>query len=274
MTDDPSRQKRSGSDTEASSPQECLDMTRREWLLRLGGTAVLIGFQGAPATGQGEPAVGDAGQLPPGLYAPSPDHMTHALTSDERFHPIPAGSETDFVRPPSGPFQPQFFSPPEFRVVNRLVALILGEPEESSDAGATIAEISEWIDLEVFQSAAVREAALNLSAQHRALAAAFHGGKAVKALETHDPQKIWRDGLAWLSTESSRRWGKAFLDLPEASQIEILKSLDGPEQTDNAGTQFFVLLKRQVAQGFYTSQIGLKELDYKRECLLRRMSRL
>ena len=134
--------------------------------------------------------------------------MTHALTSDDRFHPIPPGCETDFVRPPSGPFQPQFFSPADFQVVKRLVALILGEAEDTAaNAEATISEISEWIDLEVFNSAAVREAALNLSPQHRALAVAFHGERTVKALETHEPQKIWREGLDWISTESTPALG-------------------------------------------------------------------
>ena len=263
MTEDPSRQERSCSESNVSSAQESPDITRREWLLRLGGTAVLIGIQGVPVAGQGGSVLGETDLLPPGLYEPSEDHMTHALTSDGRFYPIPDGSETDFVRPPSGPFQPQFFSSGEFQVVKRLVALVLGESEGSSEAEATISEISEWIDQEVFNSAAVREAALKLSPQHRALAVAFHGEEAVNALETHEPQKVWREGLDRISRESSHRWGKAFIDAPEASQAEILKSLNGREEADNAGTRLFVLLQNQVAHGFYTSQRGLKELDYK-----------
>jgi len=264
MTDDPTRQERSSSETDGTSAQESPDITRREWLLRLGGAAVLMGFQGVPVAGEAGPTPSEAAQLPPGLYDPSEDHMTHALTSDARFFPIPPGSPTDFVRPPSGPFQPQFFSPAEFPVVQRLVALVLGESGEGVEAKATISEVSEWIDLEVFNAAAVREAALNLSPQHRALAVAFHRGEeGVKARETHEPQKIWREGLEWISTESSHRWGKALLDAPEASQIELLKSLNGREEADNAGTRLFVLLKNQVAHGFYTSQRGLKELDYK-----------
>jgi hypothetical protein len=223
-----------------------------------------MGFQGVPVAGQAVSVPGDPDQLPPGLYEPSEDHMTHALTSDGRFYPIPAGSETDFVRLPTGPFHPQFFSPVEFQAVKRLVALVLGESEGTSDAEATISQVSEWIDLEVFNSAAVREAGLNLLPQHRALAVAFHGGEeAVKALETHEPQKTWREGLDWISTESSHRWGKAFLDVAEASQLEILKSLNSREEADDAGTRLFILLKNQVAHGFYTSQRGLKELDYK-----------
>jgi hypothetical protein len=124
--------------------------------------------------------------------------------------------------------------------------------------------VSEWIDLEVFNAPAVREAALRLSPQHRALAVAFLGDEEpVKTLETHEPQKIWRQGLEWISMESNRRWGKTFIDAPEESQVELLKAMSGSGGADNGGSRLFVLLKNQVARGFYTSQRGLKELDYK-----------
>jgi hypothetical protein len=238
-------------------------ITRREWLLRLGGTAVLMGFQGSPVESQGGPSALKTNQLPPGLYDPSQDHMTHALESDGRFFHARAGSETDFLRPPIGPFQPQYFSPPDFAVVERLVALFLGEPDTNSEMASAMAEISGWIDREVYHSAAVREAALSLSPEHRALAIAYYGEHEVTALETDDSQKIWREGLAWISTESKRRWGNAFLEASPASQAEVLKSLSDRAGEDDAGTRLFVLLKNQVARGFYTSQRGLKELDYK-----------
>ena len=239
------------------------DISRREWLMRLGGTAVLMGFQGAPAACTNGPASAATDRLPPGLYDPSQDHMTHVLESDRRFFPVPAGSETDFLRPPSGPFQPQYFSPPDFAVVKRLVALVLGERDAGSELAGTIVEISEWIDLEVYSSAAVRKAALKLSPEHRTLAIAYYGEQEVTALETHDSQEIWKEGLEWISRESTRRWGEAFLEAPPASQAEVLKSLSDRAGEDDAGTRLFVLLKSQVARGFYTSQRGLKELDYK-----------
>ena len=245
------------------SSQASPDISRREWLMRLGGTAVLMGFQGAPAGGQNGPASAAMDRLPPGLYDPSQDHMTHALESDGGFFPAPAGSETDFLRPPSGPFQPQYFSPPDLALVKRLVAWFLGESDTNSEMAGTVVKISEWIDLEVYNSAAVREAALNLSPEHRALAIAYYGEHEVTALETHDSQKIWREGLEWISTESTRRWGKAFLEASPALQAEVLKSLSDGAGEDDAGTRLFVLLKSQVARGFYTSQRGLKELDYK-----------
>ena len=267
MTEDATRQERATSARMEYSSQESSEITRREWLLHMGGAAILVGFQGAPVAGQGGSTPvsmqGEPVQLPPGLYEPSDEHMTHALANDDRFHPIPDGCETDFVRPLNGPFSPQFFSTTEFQVVKRLVASVLGESDGSSEAGATISEVAEWIDLEVFNSAAVREVALRLSPQHRAVAVAYYGENTVKELETRDLQKVWREGLEWISKESDHQWGKAFLDVPETSQLEILKSLNGPQETENPGTRLFALLKNQVICGFYTSQRGLKELGYK-----------
>ena len=239
------------------------DITRREWLMRLGGTAVLIGFRGAPAACTNGLASAAVDRLPPGLYDPSQDHMTHALENDGRFFHAPAGSETDFLRLPSGPFEPQYFSPPDFALVKHLVALVLGESDEGGEMASTMEEISEWIDLEVYNSAAVRQAAFNLSPEHRALAVAYYGEHEVTALETDDPRKIWREGLEWISRESSRRWGKAFLETPPAAQAELLNSVSDGAGEEDAGKRLLVLLKSQVARGFYTSQRGLKELDYK-----------
>jgi len=243
-----------------------VDFTRREWFLRLGGSAVLAGFRGVPfegsAAGQSAPPQAGAG-LPPGLYEASEDHMTHALTSDERFHPVPPGSETDFVRPPHGPFQPQFFSPPEFQVVRRLVALVLGETEGSAGAQEVISEVSEWIDLDTASSGAIREAARQVSAQHRTLITAFHGKDRIADIEARDPANVWREGLAWLSAASQQRWGSEFLAEPTSSQTELLQELSNARPAENAGTRLFVLLKRQVIRGFYTSRTGLTELEYK-----------
>lgn len=261
------------------------ESTRREWLLRLGGTACLFGFSGAA----GEKSFADAGAgltppeslaqaLPPGLYEPSNDQMTHALMSDERFRTIPPGCETDFVAPRSGPFEPRFFSHPEFNIVRRLIELMLGEAEAkagSSDVAAgssrqdVVAEIAAWIDLVGSEAAAVREAARSLSPQHRALATSYYGPEVVQRLETAEPEKTWREGLNWLAAESESRFGRSFLELSEAQTLELLTltsdpSADGQDRSvENAGTRLFRVLKSQTIQGFYTSQRGLKELDFK-----------
>jgi hypothetical protein len=200
-------------------------MTRREWFLQLGGGVVLTGWSAADLV---------AAELPPGVYEPSRDHLSHALAG----HPMAAGGETELVQVRTGP---AFFQPAEYRVIKQLTALLLGE---ASDA-PIVNEIAEWIDLTVSESAAVRRAALALAPAHRTLAMHYYGDKAVRHLEEFDAQTVCREGLAWLNREP------------------LLQSIsdDRPEpRTENAGTRFFAYLKERVIDGFYTSRAGLAEL--------------
>jgi hypothetical protein len=250
-------------------------LTRRQWLLRLGETVALVGFSGvvnqaeraAPSLHAGAAQPG----LPPGLYEPSNDHLSHALGLDDQFHPIPPGSETDYVRPRSGPFQPQFFSPSEFQIVRQIVKLMLGDVAEPSSAGPAekeaglqiVDEVAEWLDLTVFTAAEVRQAARRMAPEHRILAVHYYGAAAVEEVENNKAQRICREGLKWLSEQSE---GGDFLKLSEEQQIELLRRIsdDRADKTaQNAGTHFFRLIKAGVVRGFYTSRLGLKELDYK-----------
>jgi hypothetical protein len=249
-------------------------ITRREWLLSLGSAVVLAGYSGAPGDAATQLAAPGAGALPPGVFLPSLDHLTHALTSDDPFHPIPAGAETEYVRPRSGPFVPQAFAREEFPIIRRLVEIILGEDlknsEETPAPGAPASiydEVAEWIDLVVASAPAIRALALNLPADQRALAVAYFGTEEpVRELETSEPERVCREGLAWLGEESRRRFAKNFLDAAPAEQVELVTSVSDsrPNKTAaNAGTRFYDLLKAESIRGFYTSRRGLNELEFK-----------
>lgn len=252
-------------------------ISRREWLLNLGSAVVLSGFAGLPGKATAQSGQSAAVSLPPGLYTPSIDHVTHALNSDGPFLPIPSGSETEFVRARSGPYSPQAFSVDEFRIIQRLVEILLGEEEKPSATSVgteTVAstpqnifvEVAEWIDLVVFSGPHVRAAARNLTPEQRALAVAyFTSEEPVRELEIYEPEKICKEGLAWLRQESRAKSAKDFLDLSTAAQVELISAMgDGNRQSTAAheGTHFFDFLKAESIRGFYTSRIGLKELNY------------
>jgi Gluconate 2-dehydrogenase subunit 3 len=254
------------------------NLTRRQWLLRLGETAVLAGFSGVAGEelmvlGAQARAGDNAQALPPGLYGPSPEHMTHALFRDEPYVTPPSGSETEYARPHEGPFKPAFFSTDEFPVVTRLVGLLLNAPGATAPESelkpvraGTVDEIAEWIDLVVSEAAAVRLAVKNLSAQHHTLAVNYYGADAIRQLETADPQATWREGLAWLNAESLKLSARGFIILTEAQQLELLTTLSKASSDKNVastGTHLFRLLKNQTIEGYYTSKAGLKELDFK-----------
>ncbi|MFL6350480.1 MAG: gluconate 2-dehydrogenase subunit 3 family protein, partial [Bryobacteraceae bacterium] len=178
----------------------------------------------------------------------------------------------DYVKPKAGPFEPRFFSPADFAVIRRLTELILGEGPGAgnnrpiSDGPPNVVEeVAEWIDLRVFSSAGTRAAATALDQSHRAVMVAYHGAPTVRDLETFDAQTVCRDGLAWLQDESRSRHKSEFLSLGDRDQLEILTliSREGTNKdAQTSGARFFELIKAEVIRGFYTSQAGLKELNF------------
>jgi len=205
----------------------------RRWVVRVAGGAVLTGFSGAPG--------GASESLPAGLYLPSTDHIAHLLKA--------AAS----ARPHAG-YSPQFFSADEFRGIRRIIGLLLGDIPLDSDV---ISDIAGWIDLTVYDSAAVRAAANGLTTPHRALAIAFYGEDAVQELQTSDPQQICHRGLEALSKYSEANTEEGLRSL-------LVHHLDSPQRAENDAVAVFLsFLKKKTFEGYYTSRQGLRELDFK-----------
>ena len=237
------------------------DQTRRDWMVIIGQAAV-----GLELSGRTQAAVQSADQLPPGLYQPSADHLSHALMSGGQFHPIPPECPTDYIRPRSGPFNPLFFSASEFASIRRLAGLLLGEVSRSDDQEGVSQEIAEWIDLRVWSGDGVREAALQMHPPYRDLAVAYYGSARVKQLESSNPENTCREGLAWVSAAAKTKYSKDFLDLEVEQQVALLRAISderADNQAQNPGTRLFDFLKSETIKGFYTSSTGLKELDFK-----------
>jgi hypothetical protein len=203
-------------------------MNRREWFMQLGAGLVLSGWSASDLA---------AAELPPGVYEPSRDRLSHALAG----HTLGAGTETELVQVRTGQFQPTFFQPGEYRAMLHLTALLLGETLDAP----VVSEIAEWIDLTVAESAQTRKAALALAPAYRTLAVHYYGAKAVQELQELDPQAICREGLAWFERDKS---------------LEGISDNRPEPRAENAGTRFFTFLKGRVIEGFYTSRAGLEEL--------------
>jgi hypothetical protein len=235
------------------------DLTRRAWLLRLGELTALAGIAGlAPElAGAMTPSVQEAAAgLPPGLYEPSAGHLSHVLAA--RDAPLaPPGAETDFAVIRDGPLQPLFFSRHEIDVVTSLVGMLLG----SVDAGA-LAETIAWIDLRLQTDAGIRRAARTLDPLHRALAVAYYGEASVVELETTDSQAIVRTGLTLIDQQARQRFDREFLDLAAPSQADLLQEISRMPPESPLG-RCHAFLRREAIRGYFTSQAGLRELDYK-----------
>ncbi len=232
------------------------EQTRRDWVFAI-SRAAAAGL-GMAWTGWGE-GTAAATVLPPGVYLPSTDHLGHALMSADRYRPIPAGCPTDYVRPGNGPYLPQFFSDPEFAMVRRMVELMLG------DSSSVCQEITEWIDLIVSEQHDVQSAEQKVDPLYQALAVAYRGS-AKAAGRASNAAATYRGGLQWLVEAAQSRHAKDFLALEAEQQISLLDSIsDARPDRDapNPGTQLFVLMKADTINGFYTSQAGLKELNFR-----------
>lgn len=234
------------------------ELTRRHWLLILGELATVAGFSGvvpeltaALSVAEGQKATG----LPPGLYHASQEHLSHALSGS--MHNIPAGSETEYVQPNSLPVHAQFFSDEEFKLVTRLVEILLGKVD-----AAGLSQAVRWVDLYLYTAAGVREAALTLDELHRALAVAYYGKAAVRELETANSQEVVRLGLKALQQRSIDEFGRGFMSLDEEQQANLIATLS-TATLDSALQKFFGVMRAEALRGYYTTAAGLKELDYK-----------
>jgi choline dehydrogenase-like flavoprotein len=125
-----------------------------------------------------------------------------------------------------------FFSAEQKATVSALAELII--PADTVAPGAQAAKVPEYLDF-------------------------------VLASATPEEQRAWTDGLRVLDELSAERGGKSFAALSAEQQRALLADLVAHEFSPNSpAARFFVRLKHSVAEGFYTSRVGLLEdLKYK-----------
>jgi len=126
-------------------------------------------------------------------------------------------------------YRPLFFNHGEYAVVERLTDTII--PSDGTP-GAKEAGVAEFIDFMVASDPSV--------------------------------QYTFRTGLAWLDAHAEQSVGKKFMELSAEQQTSLLEPLGfkgkarpGAEE----GQRFFGIVREYTVTGFYTSEIGFKELD-------------
>lgn len=74
-----------------------------------------------------------------------------------------------------------------------------------------------------------------------------------------------RGGLKWLDIQSLKASGAVFIDATAADRLKLIDAIAFPEQGEpgmEQGVAFFNLMRDLTATGFFTSEIGLKDLGY------------
>ncbi len=128
----------------------------------------------------------------------------------------------------SAPWQPQLFDAHQNETVVVLTELVI---PATDTPGAKAARVNEYIDL---------------------------------MLHDVDPDggHEFLKGLGWLDGFALREHSAPFVALEEAQQVAILEALDGAEDPKlEIGARFFARLKRLTVEGYYTSKVGIDELN-------------
>jgi hypothetical protein len=85
----------------------------------------------------------------------------------------------------------------------------------------------------------------------------------VKDMPSH--QVPMRGGLRWLDMQSYKQFEKAFKDCSKEQQTKLVDQIAYPEKAKPEmaqGVAFFSLMRNLTATGFYTSEMGYKDLGY------------
>lgn len=86
----------------------------------------------------------------------------------------------------------------------------------------------------------------------------------VKDIPSH--QIPMRGGLRWLDMECLRRFEKPFVECSSADQIAVVDDIAYPFKVKpgmEQGVAFFNRMRDLTATGFFTTEMGLEDLDYR-----------
>jgi gluconate 2-dehydrogenase gamma chain len=134
---------------------------------------------------------------------------------------------------PAKGYTPKFFRAHDYKTLQTLCQTIF--PADADSGGAIEAGAPEFIDL--------------------------------LTSENQDYQRILGGGIMWLDNTCSDRYGKVYLDCSAEQQKEILDKIAyrrnaASDATLSQGVEFFSFLRNMTADGFFTSEIGIKYLGY------------
>ena len=124
-----------------------------------------------------------------------------------------------------------FFTPHEMKVITLLSDIII--PADEVSGSASQAKVPEFIEF------------------------------IVKDMPEH--QTPLRGGLRWLDVQSARLFDKSFVDVTNKQRLELVDLIAYPEKAApemKQGVSFFNLMRDLVTTGFYTSEMGVKDLGY------------
>ena len=130
-----------------------------------------------------------------------------------------------------GSYAPKALSDHEYKTLVRLTDVII--PVENGKPGAVAAGAAAWIDM--------------------------------LATENSQLKDIYTKGLGWIDAEMKRRGSSDFVGATPEQQTALLDVIAYRRNSTPAldpGIEFFVWVRRMTVDAFYTSEIGIADIDY------------
>ncbi len=125
----------------------------------------------------------------------------------------------------------QFFDPHEMATITALADIII--PADGTSGSASEAKVPDFIEF------------------------------MVKDRPQH--QIPMRGGLKWIDVQSNKLFNKTFVDCAPDEQIKLVDEIAFPDKAKpgmEQGVAFFNLMRDLTATGFFTSEMGIKDLGY------------
>ena len=80
-----------------------------------------------------------------------------------------------------------------------------------------------------------------------------------------DNQVPMRGGLQWLDLQSNKRYGNPFISCSQQQRLSLVDDIAYPNKIKpgmEQGVAFFNLARNLTASGFYTTEMGVKDIGY------------
>lgn len=132
------------------------------------------------------------------------------------------------------PFLPAFFTAAEYELVCTLADLTI--PRDERSGSATDAKVPEFMDFMMADKDTAPEG-----------------------------RREMREGLAWIDQESRRRFQRGFTGCGASQRLELLDDIAWPARARpemQPGVTFFNSFRDLTASGFWSSEMGVKDLQY------------
>jgi hypothetical protein len=132
----------------------------------------------------------------------------------------------------TGAYTPRALSDHEYKTLVRLTDLII--PEENGKPGAVAAGAAAWIDMLATENTQIKD--------------------------------IYTKGISWMDAALKKQGATDFVTATPEQQIALVDQIAYRRNSSpdlDPGIQFFTWARRMTVDAFYTSEIGIADIDYR-----------